>query len=115
VPIALAITGGAYWRHGDPSSSDRVSGYLNVAGVYNVCEHVQISAFTRPEIQHYTHDLLGDRDDFNVAVGAAISWTPKEYLVIAATASYVGNFSSISARDYNVVTPSLVFGAQISF
>jgi hypothetical protein len=114
-PIALAITGGAYWRHGDPSASDRVSGYLNVAGVYNVCEHVQISAFTRPEFQHYTHDALGDREDFNLAVGAAVSWTPRDYLVIAATASYVGNWSSIDIRDYQVATPSLVFGAQITF
>jgi hypothetical protein len=114
-PVALAITGGAYWRHGEPSSSDRVSGYLNVAGVYNVCEHVQISAFTRPEYQHYTHDLLGSRDDVNLAFGAALSWTPREYLVFAATASYVANWSSIGVREYQVATPSLVFGAQITF
>ena len=86
-----------------------------MAGVYNVCEHVQISAFTRPEYQHYTHDLLGSRDDVNLAVGAALSWTPREYLVFAATASYVANWSTISAREYQVATPSLVFGAQITF
>lgn len=114
-PIHLALTGGAYWRHGDPSSTDRVSGYFNVAGLYDVSDTVQISAFARPEAQHYTHDPLGSRDDFNVAVGAAVSWTPKPYLVLAATASYVGNFSSIGVRDYDVVTPSLLFAAQITF
>lgn len=116
VPVDLAITGGAYWRHGDPSSSDRVAGYLNVAGIYNVCENVQLSAFTRPEIQHYTHDLSGSsREDFNFAVGAALSWTPREYLVVAATASYVGNWSNVSQRSYDVVTPSLLFAAHITF
>jgi hypothetical protein len=115
-PIHLALTGGAYWRHGDPSPSDRVSGYFNVAGIYDVSDTVQLSAFTRPEVQHYTHDLSGSsRDDFNVAVGAAVSWTPKPYLVFAATAAYVGNWSTIGVRDYQVVTPSLLFAAQITF
>jgi hypothetical protein len=114
-PIGLAITGGAYWRHGDPSLSDRVAGYFNVSAVYNLSEKVQLSAFTRPEVQHYTHDPAGSRDDFNVTVGASISWMPTDYMALAATASYIGNFSSIDTRDYDVVMPSLIFGAQFKF
>jgi hypothetical protein len=95
--------------------SDRVAGYFNVAAIYNLCETVQLSGFTRPEVQHYTHDLAGSRDDFNVTVGATVSWTPTQYVAVAATASYVGNFSSVSDRRYDVFTPSLVFAAQFAF
>jgi hypothetical protein len=114
-PISLAITGGAYWRHGDPSLSDRVAGYFNAMAFYTFCEKFQLSGFARPEVQHYTHDPAGSRDDFNVTVGASISWMPTEYMALAATASYVGNFSSVDIHRYDVVTPSLVFGAQFKF
>ena len=115
-PINLGITGGAYWRHGDPSLSDRLSGYLNLLAVSSICQTVQLSGFTRPEVQHYTHDPSGSsRQDFNVTVGATLSWTPNEYLAFAATASYTGNFSTLGERSYDLVTPSLIFAAQIAF
>jgi hypothetical protein len=115
-PINLGITGGAYWRHGDPSLSDRVSGYLNLLAVSSICQTVQLSGFTRQEVQHYTHDASrSSRQDFNVTVGATLSWTPNEYLAFAATASYTGNFSTIAERSYDLVTPSLIFAAQIAF
>lgn len=115
-PFSLNVTGGGYWRHGDPASSDRVSGYVNVAAIYNICETLQLWGFTRPEVQHYTHDLSrSSRNDFNLTVGASLIWNPKEYLSIGATASYVGNYSSVGERKYNVVTPSLFFGAQWAF
>ena len=115
-PIFLEMSGGAYWRHGDPSLSDRVSGYVNVAAIYSIRETIQLSGFTRPEVQHYTHDPSGSsREDFNLTVGASLTWSPKEYLAVGATASYVGNFSNVSQRSYDVVTPSLFFGAQFAF
>lgn len=115
-PINLGVTGGAYWRHGDPSLSDRVSGYLNVLAVYNISETVQLSGFTRPEVQHYTHDVSGSsREDLNVTIGATVSWSPNQYVAVAATASYVGNFSTVGERRYDLITPSLIFGAQIAF
>lgn len=115
-PFYLSVTGGSYWRHGDPADSDRVSGYVHAAAIYNICETLQLWGFARPEFQHYTHDLSrSSRDDFNLTVGASIIWNPKEYLSIGATASYVGNYSSIGERKYNVVTPSLFFGAQWAF
>lgn len=116
VPIGFAFSGGAYWRHGDPSDSDRVSGYLSVAAIYNITQTVQLQGFTRPEVQHYTHDLSGSsREDFNLTVGAALSWSPREYFSVAATAAYVGNFSNVSERRYDLVTPTLFFGAQVAF
>lgn len=116
VPIGFSLTGGAYWRHGDPSFSDRVSGFLNVAAIYNICERVQLAGFVHPEIQHYTHDLSGSsREDFNLTVGSALNWIPRDYLSVGITASYTGNFSNVTDRSYNVVTPSLFFGGQISF
>lgn len=114
-PVGLAITGGAYWRHGDPSLSDRVSGYFNVSAVYNLSEKVQLAGFTRPELQHYTHDPAGSRDDFNVTVGASVIWMPTQDVAVSATASYIGNFSSVGERRYDVVVPSLIFGAQFKF
>jgi hypothetical protein len=114
-PVNLAMTAGVYSRHGDPSASDRVSGYFNLAAIYNINPTLQLSGFTRPEYQHYTHDPLGSRDDFNLTVGATLSWVPKEYLALAATVSYIGNFSTLGVREYDVVTPSLVLAAQFSF
>ena len=115
-PFYLSVTGGSYWRHGDPADSDRVSGYVHAAAIYNICETLQLWGFTRPEVQHYTHDLSrSSRNDVNLTVGASIIWNPKEYLSIGATASYVGNYSSVGERKYNVVTPSLFFGAQWAF
>ena len=114
-PINLGVSGGAYWRHGDPSLSDRVSGYLNVAAIYNIRETIQLSGFTRPELQHYTHDAAGSRRDFNLTVGATLSWTPNQYVALAATASYIGNFSTVSERRYDLVTPSLIVAAQFAF
>ena len=102
-------------RHGEPSFSDRWAGYFNVLALYNLTETVQLSGFTRPELQHYTHDPAGSRDDFNLTVGASVSWTPNQYMALAATASYVGNFSSVSVRRYDVFTPSLIFAAQFAF
>jgi hypothetical protein len=114
-PVGLGLNGGSYWRHGDPSSSDRVSVYLNVAAIYNISETIQLSGFTRPEFQHYTHDPTGSRDDLNVTVGASLSWTPNQYVALAATASYIGNLSNVDERRYDVVTPSLILGAQFAF
>jgi hypothetical protein len=115
-PINLGITGGAYWRHGDPSLSDRVSGYVNLLAIYSFRETIQVSGFLRPEVQHYTHDASGSsRQDFNVAVGATLSWTPKDYLSLAATVTYIGNFSTIGERRYDVVTPGLILAAQLAF
>jgi hypothetical protein len=115
-PINLGITGGAYWRHGDPSLSDRVSGYLNLLAIYNLRETIQVSGFVHPEVQHYTHDASGSsRQDFNVAVGATLSWTPKDYLSLAATVTYIGNFSTIGERGYDVVSPGLILAAQVAF
>ena len=116
VPISFSLTGGAYWRHGDPSFSDRVSGYFNVAAIYNICEKLQLGGFVHPEIQHYTHDTSGSsREDFNLTVGSALNWIPRDYLSVGITASYTGNFSNVTDRSYNVVTPSLFVGGQISF
>jgi hypothetical protein len=115
-PINLGLSGGAYWRHGDPSLSDRVAGYLNVAAIYNIRETIQLSGFTRPEWQHYTHDASGSsREDFNLTVGATLSWTPNQYVALAATASYIGNFSTVSERRYDLVTPSVIVAAQFAF
>lgn len=115
-PFYLSATGGAYWRHGDPSDSDRVSGYVNVAAIYNISEKLQLWGFTRPEIQHYTHDLSRtSRDDFNVTVGASLIWNPREYLQIGTTVSYVGNFSTVGLREYDLVTPTVFVGAKLEF
>jgi hypothetical protein len=115
-PFYLSVTGGAYWRHGDPSDSDRVSGYVNAAAIYNICDTLQLWGFARPEVQHYTHDLSGSsRDDFNLTVGASLIWTPKEYVSIGTTVSYIGNYSTVGERKYNLVTPTMFVGAQFAF
>ncbi|MFZ1217922.1 MAG: hypothetical protein WAO00_01450 [Chthoniobacterales bacterium] len=114
-PIFLEVSGGAYSRHGDPSSSDRVAGYVVASAIYNIRDDLQLSGFIRPEGQHYTHDPSGSREDFNLTVGAGLTWSPKEYLAVSAAASYVGNFSNVSQRRYDVVTPTLFVGAQIAF
>jgi hypothetical protein len=115
-PVTIGVTGGTYWRHGDPSPSDRVGAYLSVAAIYSICETVQLSGFSRPEMQHYTHEpSRSSRDDFNLTLGATLSWQANQYVALAATASYVGNFSTISDHRYDLFAPSLVFGARFEF
>lgn len=115
VPLLLGFSGGSYWRTGEPSTSDRASLYLGLAAIYNINNTVQLSGFARPEYQHYTHDPAGTRDDFNLNVGTVLSWTPNQYLTLAATASYIGNFSSVGDRRYDVVSPSVILAGQIAF
>ena len=76
VPIFFEMSGGAYWRHGDPSSSDRVAGYVYGSAIYSISEKIQLSGYIRPEFQHYTHDpSSSSREDFNLTVGAALVQT----------------------------------------
>lgn len=114
-PATLWLTAGAYWRHGDPSPSDRISGYVSFSAAYNLCEKVQASVFARPEWQHYTHDPAGSRDDANLTLGASITWQPHPDVAVVATGSYIGNWSSVGERKYNLLTPSLIFAAKIAF
>jgi hypothetical protein len=55
------------------------------------------------------------RKDFNLNVGSAVSWTPIENVSFGVTASSVGNFSTLGARQYNVFTPSIAAAARIAF
>lgn len=115
-PVYLLVTAGVYSRNGDPSSSDRVAAYLNVVALYNLSEQVQLTAIARPEVQHYTHDLSGSsREDLNIAVGGGINWTPNKFLSIGANAAYVGNFSNVGERRYDLIAPSLFLNAQYAF
>jgi hypothetical protein len=50
-----------------------------------------------------------------VTVGASLTWQPHEDVAVVATASYIGNYSTVGAREYNLVTPSLILAAKIAF
>jgi hypothetical protein len=116
LPIYIGLTGGAYWRQGDPSIYDRVSPYLNAIGIYSFTRDLQFTAFVRPEFQIYTNDAnKAGRKDFNLTAGGTLSWTPVQYVTVAGTASYIGNFSNSGARGYNVVTPAVILAASIAF
>lgn len=115
-PVSFGISGGAYWRHGEPSTFDRVAPYLNAIAIYNFCPTTQLSGYVRPEWQFYTNDpSSSSRQDLNVSLGMTLSWTPIEYVTLAASAAYVGNFSSVGRDRYNVVAPSVLVGARIAF
>jgi hypothetical protein len=93
-----------------------VAAYLNASASYNITNTIQLSGFTRPEVQNYNHDpFSSSRQDFNLTVGATLSWSPSQYVALAATASYIGNFSTVDERRYDVVTPSFVVAAQFAF
>ena len=116
IPVSLALSGGAYWRQGDPSRFDRVAPYLSALAIYNICPKVQLTGFLRPEWQFYTNDPDRSlRQDFNLSVGTTLGWTPIEYLTLAASAAYVGNFSNVGFWRYNVGTPSVLVAARIAF
>lgn len=116
LPISIALTGGAYWRQGEPSSFDRITPYAGVIGIYTLPSHVQLTTFVRPELQFYLNDpLKSDRKDLNLTVGSTLSWTPLRYVTFAATISYVGNYSDTGPRGYNVFTPSGIVAASIAF
>ncbi|HEY2104131.1 MAG TPA: hypothetical protein VGH08_12865 [Chthoniobacterales bacterium] len=122
LPISFGISGGAYWRHGEPSTFDRIAPYLSALAIYNFCPTVQLSGFIRPEWQFYTNDPnSSSRQDFNLSVGTTLSWTPVEYVTLAASVAYIGNFSSVGNSPsvgfgrYDVVTPGIVVAARIAF
>ena len=115
-PVYLLATAGAYSRHGESSAFDRIAPYLSAAALYSPIENVQLSAFVRPELQFYTNDpIKSSRTDFNVSLGIAVAWTPIQYVSIGATLAFVGNYSNSGVQEYNVFSPSIVVGAQISF
>lgn len=115
-PIYFAGSVGSQWRHGDPSQFDRITAYANAALFYSPLEHFQLSAFVRPEGQFYTNDPVdSSRTDFNFSVGASAVLTPVDYISLGATFSFVGNYSSSSRADYEVISPTLVLGARIAF
>ena len=115
-PVYFAGSFGSQFRHGDPSAFDRVTAYANAAFFYSPIEHLQLTAFVRPEGQFYTNDPIdSSRTDLNFSVGASAVLTPVEYVSLGVTASFVGNYSSSSRADYEVVSPSLFIGGRISF
>ena len=115
-PISFGLSGGAYWRQGEPSTFDRIAPYFNALAIYNVCPTVQLSGFVRPEWQFYLNDPdSSSREDFNLSVGTTLSWTPIEYVTFAASAAYIGNFSTVGIRRYDVGSPSIIFAARIVF
>jgi hypothetical protein len=116
LPIFVALTAGGYWRQGEPSTYDRISPYLSAVGIYSLARDVQFSAFARSELQFYTNDPdKSSRKDFNLTLGSTLSWSPIQYVTLAATASYIGNFSTLGRRGYNVYTPSVVVAASVAF
>jgi hypothetical protein len=107
---------GASLRNGDPSAFDRATTYVNLQFIYSPIEHVQVSAFLRPDVQFYTNDPNdSSRTDLNLALGAGVNWAPIEYVSLGAGVSFVGNYSTESKSSYNVFSPSVTLGAHISF
>jgi hypothetical protein len=114
--IYLASTAGINWRVGNPSAFDRIDPYLNLALTYSPIENVFVGAFLRPEVRFYTNDpIKSSRTDFDLLVGANVSWTPVKYLALGATVSFTDNFSNSGPAEYDVVTPGLVLSARIAF
>ena len=114
--IYLASTAGINWRVGNPSAFDRIDPYLNLALTYSPFENIFLGAFLRPEVRFYTNDpIKSSRTDFDLLVGANVSWTPVKYLALGATVSFTDNFSNSGPAEYDVVTPALVLSARIAF
>ncbi len=115
-PVYLAATLGSQYRHGDPSAFDRVTAFVNAALFYSPIEHLQLTAFARPEGQFYTNDPIdSSRTDLNFSVGLSAILTPVEYVSFGVTGSFVGNASSAELADYAVASPSVVVGGRIAF
>ena len=115
-PVYLVAMAGAYSRHGEASAFDRIAPYGSAVALYSPIENVQLSAFVRPEVQFYTNDpIKTSRTDFNVSVGTTAAWTPIQYVSLSATLAFVGNYSNSGVQGYNVFSPSIAVGAQISF
>jgi hypothetical protein len=116
LPVYLLCTAGAYSRHGESSAFDRAAPYLAVAALYRPLEQIQITAFLRPELQFYTNDpIKSSRTDFNLNLGTAVAWIPNQYVSVGAAITFVGNYSNSGPQSYDVFTPSIAVGAQVSF
>ena len=89
---------------------------MNFALTYSPFENIFLGAFLRPEVRFYTNDpIKSSRTDFDLLVGANVSWTPVKYLALGATVSFTDNFSNSGPAEYGVVTPALVLSARITF
>lgn len=115
-PVFLLGTAGAYIRSGEPSAFDRIAPYASLAALYSPIEKVQLSLFARPEVQFYTNDPdKSSRTDLNVSVGMAVVWTPIQYVSFGANLAFVGNYSNLGVRKYDVFSPAITVGGQVSF
>ena len=114
--IYLASTAGIDWRVGNPSAFDRIDPFLDFTLTYSPIENVFFGAFLRPELRFYTNDpLKSSRTDFDLLLGANVSWTPVRYLALGATVSFTDNFSNSGPAEYLVVVPALLVTARIAF
>lgn len=115
-PLFLATTAGVTYRHGSPSSLDRVATSVNAALIYIPVEDVTISLSVRPDLQFYLNDSLdGNRTDLNLNVGLGAAYRYNEYISLSANFLYTGNFSNSNPRDYNVVSPGVMLNLNIAF
>jgi hypothetical protein len=112
----LSSTAGVNWRIGEPSCFDRIDPYLNFALTYSPFENIRVGAFLRPEVRFYTNDpIKASRKDFDLVVGASMDWTPIPYLTLAATVSYIDNFSNSGINEYDVFSPAIVLLGRYAF
>jgi hypothetical protein len=116
LPLYAYWTLGAYSRHGDPSTFDRIAPYVSSSLVYRPLASLQISGFIHPECQFYTNDPIeSSRTDFNLSIGSAVAWSPNDHVALGASVTFVGNYSNEGGVSYNVFSPSIAVGGRISF
>lgn len=114
--IYLASSGGIDWRVGSPSTFDRIDPFLNFVLTYSPVENIFVGAFLRPELRFYTNDpIKSSRTDFDLLLGANVTWTPVRYLALGASVSFTDNFSNSGPAEYEVVVPTLLLTARIAF
>ena len=131
--IYLESTGGIDWRVGSPSTYDRIDPFLNFVLTYTPIENIFVGAFLRPELRFYTNDpIKSSRTDFDLVLGANVTWTPVRNLALGASVSFTDNFSNstspsttskkidkskllASPTEYDVVVPTLLVTARIAF
>jgi hypothetical protein len=141
VPLYFVSAYDLAYHQTDPSAYNRLDNTLTFSLAWYPVPQVSISAFVRPSERIYFTDtpdinqeahinfagpvalvypaahIRGqhDRDDFNIATGIDVTWTPIKYLSVSADFDAANDYSNNSGLSYDQTSPGLSLTGSYKF
>ncbi len=110
-------SGGIGWRNASPGFLNRIEGDLVLSLSYRPARKLYVQTYLQPAIYAYPKDSSTQvgRRDFNLGVGALVTWLPRANVSVSTGIAWVGNYSSTPQHDYEYTYPTLGLTGTISF